>query len=187
METLPTTTRSSPMDLGGGNFLPCSNTINSFTITQGLCWEAYCKRNGRYLSIVWVLKWPTLSEQLWLTFASVLATFNIEKAKDKDGNEIPISDEFKDYGLIRYLSYPLCPCIHGLDVWYLSSHTPPFECSITPRSPGHRQLIEEANIWTNEYSRRVAAGKTMNMQLNIFTYLNIFFSWCRQLSSREEK
>ena len=48
-----------------------------------------------------MLEWLTLSEQLWLTFSSVLATFNIEKAKDKDGNEIPISDEFKEFGFIR--------------------------------------------------------------------------------------
>ena len=43
----------------------------------------------------------TLSEQLWLTFASVLATFNIEKAKDKNGNEIPITDEYTEFGLLR--------------------------------------------------------------------------------------
>jgi len=47
----------------------------------------------------------TLSEQLWLTFASVLATFNIENARDKAGNEIPISDDFEDYGFIRYVAH----------------------------------------------------------------------------------
>ena len=70
---------------------------------QRLCWKACCKRDGRYLSIDLDSMGigMTLSEQLWLTFASVLATFNVEKAKDKAGNEIPISDEFKEYGFIK--------------------------------------------------------------------------------------
>jgi len=42
----------------------------------------------------------TLPEQLWLTFTSLLATFNIERARDDAGNEIPISDEYKETGLI---------------------------------------------------------------------------------------
>jgi hypothetical protein len=35
----------------------------------------------------------------------VLAAFNIERARDKAGNEIPISDDFKDYGFIRYIAH----------------------------------------------------------------------------------
>ncbi|KIM34671.1 hypothetical protein M413DRAFT_80198 [Hebeloma cylindrosporum] len=80
-----------------------------------LRWKACCKCNGRYLS-----------EQLWLTYASLLATFNIEKAKDDSGRDIPISDEYQEFGFI--------------------SHKTPFECWITPRSHGHRQLIEEVNL-----------------------------------------
>ena len=38
--------------------------------------------------------------QVWLTFASILATFNIRKAKDDSGKEIAISDEYEDFGLI---------------------------------------------------------------------------------------
>jgi len=30
----------------------------------------------------------------------MLATFNIGKAKDSSGNEIPINDEFDDFGLL---------------------------------------------------------------------------------------
>ena len=53
---------------------------------------------------------------------------------------------------VDHVSCPLCFRIHGLDIWYFSSHKTPFECSIIPRSRGHRQLIEEMNIlnkWTS--------------------------------------
>ena len=33
---------------------------------------------------------------LWLTFASILATFHIGKARDNSGKEIAISDEYED-------------------------------------------------------------------------------------------
>jgi len=66
------------------------------------------------------------SATLWLTFASILATFNIGKARDNSGKEIPISDEFEDFGFINHKKH--------------------FECSITPRSCEHQQLIEAANL-----------------------------------------
>jgi hypothetical protein len=43
----------------------------------------------------------TPSEQLWLTFASILATFHIGKARDDSGKEIAISDEYEDLGLVK--------------------------------------------------------------------------------------
>jgi hypothetical protein len=43
----------------------------------------------------------TPSEQLWLTFASILATLRIEKAKDCSGKEIEINDEFEDHGFVK--------------------------------------------------------------------------------------
>jgi len=43
----------------------------------------------------------TLSEQLWLTFASILATLHIRKARDNSGKEIAISDEYEDLGLVK--------------------------------------------------------------------------------------
>jgi cytochrome P450 len=66
------------------------------------------------------------SATLWLTFTSILATFNIGKARDNSGKEIPISDEYEDFGLLLHKKH--------------------FECSIKPRSREHRQLIEEANV-----------------------------------------
>jgi len=62
---------------------------------------------------------------LWLTFTSILATFNIRKARDSFGKEIEISDEYEHFAF--------------------SNHKKPFRCSITPRSAEHRQLIEAAN------------------------------------------
>ncbi|KIL66933.1 hypothetical protein M378DRAFT_355739 [Amanita muscaria Koide BX008] len=63
---------------------------------------------------------------IWLTIASVLATFNISKAKDADGNLVEIdagTDAFTD----SILSGPL-----------------PFECSITPRSSLAQTIIRHA-------------------------------------------
>ena len=37
---------------------------------------------------------------MWLTIASILATFTFSKARDEEGNEIEIDDEFYDSGLI---------------------------------------------------------------------------------------
>lgn len=65
------------------------------------------------------------SATVWLTIVSMLATFNIGKAKDSSGNEIPINDEFDDFGLLVYKKH--------------------FECSITPRSRDHHLLIEAVN------------------------------------------
>ena len=40
-------------------------------------------------------------EQLWLTFASILATFHIGKAKDDYGKEIAINDEYTAFGHLQ--------------------------------------------------------------------------------------
>ena len=38
---------------------------------------------------------------------SVLAMFDISKAKDKDGNEIEINDEYSTFGMLTYVSLSL--------------------------------------------------------------------------------
>ncbi|KAF8161637.1 cytochrome P450 [Crassisporium funariophilum] len=63
------------------------------------------------------------SATVWLAIVSVLATFDITKAKDKLGNDIEINDEYIDFGLL--------------------SHKKPFECSFTPRSAVSCQLVED--------------------------------------------
>ncbi|KAF9477129.1 cytochrome P450 [Pholiota conissans] len=63
------------------------------------------------------------SATLWMTIVSVLACFNFSKAKDADGKDIEISDEFKFFAVI--------------------THKTPFKCAITPRSEVVRRLVEE--------------------------------------------
>ncbi|KAM6498922.1 Cytochrome P450 [Amanita muscaria] len=61
---------------------------------------------------------------VWLMIASVLATFNVFKAKDEHGNEIDVDDQaFTDS---------------------LAMHPLPFKCSITPRSHQAESLVREA-------------------------------------------
>ncbi|KAF8895356.1 CyP450 monooxygenase [Infundibulicybe gibba] len=61
------------------------------------------------------------SHTVWLAIASVLTSFDVRKAKDSAGNEIPIPGE--------YSSALIC-------------HPHPFRCSITPRSSEARKLIQ---------------------------------------------
>ncbi|KAF9041585.1 cytochrome P450 [Panaeolus papilionaceus] len=62
------------------------------------------------------------SDMLWLTTATLLACFNIRKKLDKEGNEIPIDEGFKEEGFMLMKT--------------------PFECDITPRSEVWRGLVE---------------------------------------------
>ncbi|KAF7346446.1 Cytochrome P450 [Mycena sanguinolenta] len=62
---------------------------------------------------------------LWAATVSLLATFNIGKAKDAAGKEIEIEDVFTD-GMV---SYPK-----------------PFKCSITPRNELTKQLVSNINL-----------------------------------------
>ncbi|KAF8895363.1 cytochrome P450 [Infundibulicybe gibba] len=61
------------------------------------------------------------SPAVWLAIANILALFNIQKAKDSAGNEIPISGEYASA---------------------MISHPHPFQCLITPRSSEARELIQ---------------------------------------------
>lgn len=45
--------------------------------------------------------------QLWLMIASVLACFNLRKPKDENGQEMEISDEFEEEGLMG--------CVHSFN------------------------------------------------------------------------
>ncbi|KAF8973003.1 cytochrome P450 [Flammula alnicola] len=61
------------------------------------------------------------SSTMWLLIASVLAGFNIGRAKDELGDDIEIKGDYVDYGLI--------------------SRKKEFKCSITPRSTMVREII----------------------------------------------
>ncbi|KAF8895098.1 cytochrome P450 [Infundibulicybe gibba] len=64
------------------------------------------------------------SSTVWLTISSILATLNITKAKDSQGNDIEIDGGYTDGAII---------------------HPKPFPCSITPRSPKVRELIDNSD------------------------------------------
>ncbi|KAF8869400.1 cytochrome P450 [Infundibulicybe gibba] len=57
---------------------------------------------------------------VWFIITGILATLNIEKAKDSQGNDIEIEENYTDSAI---------------------SHPCPFQCSITPRSSASRDLI----------------------------------------------
>ncbi|KAJ7032490.1 cytochrome P450 [Mycena alexandri] len=67
----------------------------------------------------------TAEATVWSTIVSVLATFDIAKAKDADGNEIDIDPVYSD-GVV--------------------SHPEPFVCSITPRSDRARDLVQATEL-----------------------------------------
>jgi len=59
---------------------------------------------------------------VWATIVSVLSVFSIAKAKDADGNNIEIKQDYSEG---------------------IASHPHPFQCAITPRSEVARRLILE--------------------------------------------
>lgn len=74
---------------------------------------------------------------IWLTIASVLATFTLGKAKDGKGNEIDIPGEYTDQ-FFRYISlhrYLLSHCSRH------PRHPKPYRSSIIPRSALARELV----------------------------------------------
>jgi hypothetical protein len=54
-------------------------------------------------------------DQVWLTIASILATFNIGRARDSSGNEIAITDEYDDFGLLVWAAY----FSHAASPWHV--------------------------------------------------------------------
>jgi len=80
---------------------PYLTVVNSFSQRHRVC-------VGKHVASATVSTFSDLlcdklkqSEQLWLTFASVLATFNIEKARDSRGREIEMNDEYEDLGALQ--------------------------------------------------------------------------------------
>ncbi|PPQ73041.1 hypothetical protein CVT26_014659 [Gymnopilus dilepis] len=64
------------------------------------------------------------SATVWMAVASVLACFNIGKAKDDLGNELDIKDDYDDFGVLR--------------------HKTQFKCTFVPRSSAIQDLIHAA-------------------------------------------
>ena len=78
--------------------------------------------------------------QIWLTIASVLATFDVHKSKDDTGSEDEVEAAYSN-SAIRYL---LTFCSFLTMLIALNSH-PHFECTLSPRSNGTISLIQESN------------------------------------------
>lgn len=76
---------------------------------------------------------------------SVLAAFDISKARDEFGKEIEINDEYTTLGLLTYASLLLLPC--SIRTYAANpSHKKPFKCSIAPRSAASRKLVEDLAV-----------------------------------------
>ncbi|KAF9479967.1 cytochrome P450 [Pholiota conissans] len=60
---------------------------------------------------------------IWMMITSIIAAFDVSKAKDNFGNDIEIEDDYTDYGALL--------------------HKSSFKCSIKPRSAAARELILE--------------------------------------------
>ena len=78
---------------------------------------------------------------VWIAAASILAAFDIVKAKDEGGREITPLAEMVE-GIIRYST--LCCASYGTDQLFAHvSHPAHFECAFRPRREQMQKLMEE--------------------------------------------
>ncbi|KZT23374.1 cytochrome P450 [Neolentinus lepideus HHB14362 ss-1] len=82
--------------------------IQAFGFGRRLC-------AGRYMA----------TENVWMALVMILSVFNISKAKNEAGDEIPVTAEFSDGWLCRPV---------------------PFKCDITPRSPNTARLVQDFSL-----------------------------------------
>ncbi|KIJ57777.1 hypothetical protein HYDPIDRAFT_103858, partial [Hydnomerulius pinastri MD-312] len=78
---------------------------------------------------------------VWIAMVSILAVFNIGKAKDKQGRDIDVIPEYKSG--ILWSEYLALGAHHHTDVHH-DSHPKPYSFSITPRSPRAAGLAQDA-------------------------------------------
>jgi hypothetical protein len=80
---------------------------------------------------------------MWLIIVSLLACFDINKAKDEFGNEIEIDHTYMVEGLVTYVNeISSVFWIFNSFFSFAHRHKKPFACSITPRTEVIRELIE---------------------------------------------
>jgi len=83
---------------------------------------------------------------MWFIIVSILACFDIAKAKDKNGEYIEIEDEFEEFGIFRCVMQSVMKYLYAhLTRTNNFRHKSKFQCSITARSPDACQLILSAN------------------------------------------
>lgn len=79
----------------------------------------------------------------WITIASVLATFNISKAKDEFGNIIEPIVDFRSAAIVAYVPHTQSTSPSSTLISFCSLPSP-FKCSITVRSREAEKLIYAA-------------------------------------------
>jgi hypothetical protein len=86
---------------------------------------------------------------VWLAIASVLATLNLGKARDKEGKEIDITGEYTN----EFFRYVILRDISASVLTLFLSHPQPYQCSIYPRDSRSKELIEAMISFDNGLSQ----------------------------------
>jgi len=128
----------------GHRWSPSSTTMNSFHDDIEFVLESMLQVQR----LVYITFSVCRSNNVWAVMVNVYihpGNFQYRKGeryhRERDTNKWWIQGIW-----VHKVSWPFYLCIRSLDAWYFSSHKTPFECSITPRSREHRQLIEEVII-----------------------------------------
>lgn len=78
--------------------------------------------------------------ELWLTIATTLATLNISKARDSEGNEVDPVVDFTSGAIWFVIS--TCNVIKANH--FILSHPVPFDCTIEPRNSRTATMVRDA-------------------------------------------
>lgn len=99
---------------------------------------------GRYLA----------ETSLFVTIASILAAFNIEKDTDANGKLITPPLEYTS-GAIRFVQFILHINMASFDRYSRSSHPVPFDCTITPRSKKAEAVVLQSSKQSPEFLKPI--------------------------------
>lgn len=111
------------------------STLNSLIIRPIMLRDRVCP--GRHFAV----------SSLWFFTAGLVASFDISKALDNQGNEITPPLDFLE-GFVRYVvsSYTFPDANSSLRL-RIQSHPKHFKCSITPRSEKITNIILNSKLW----------------------------------------
>jgi hypothetical protein len=85
---------------------------------------------------------------VWIAMATILATLNIRRAVDENGEEIIPQPEFSS-GLTWYHFIALVADFYNANLFFSGSHPLPFPCVVEPRSEAAYRLIMQASTFDN--------------------------------------
>ena len=86
--------------------------------------------------------------QLFITAASLFATYNIERALDAKGNPVPLEGR-NEWSIVRYIAFEKRLAVISIwipDLYLCYRFVSQSACKITPRSEKAASLIREANV-----------------------------------------